>query len=51
MLSLTGGEAPLTGPLEKHFPVSCGVDHHKYENDEMTETLPEYEPPSENEEV
>lgn len=42
----------ITGPLEKHFPVSSGTDHREKENVVGPEAaLPVYEEPTENEEV
>jgi len=46
MLSITGTEQAITGPIEKHFPVSSGTEHRTHENNESVETIPVYEPPT-----
>lgn len=51
MLSITGTEQAITGPIEKHFPVSSGTEHRTHENNESVETIPVYEPPTDLREV
>ena len=42
----------ITGPLEKHFPVSSGTDHREKENARGEEVnLPVYEPTTTTDEV
>ena len=53
MASILGpAQKPITGPLEKHFPVSSGNDHRKFENGNRTDTeTPVYKELAQPEEV
>ena len=54
MIAFMGvGDSPMTGPLEKHYPVSNGSDHSRLlkQTGNVDKSAPVYEQPAEPDEV